>query len=118
MDADAQDWSDAAPATPRAVDGLPRFPGVQVGGSSGSADVPPARPPSPPHGGPPEPPPVPAPVVDPADFLQIARWGFFGITPRQADKHPPFGRFEARCPYHRRNLLTGCKKEVRVEGPE
>ncbi len=33
--------------------------------------------------------------------LKRGRWGCFTVTPKQKEKAPPFGGYQARCVYHR-----------------
>ena len=41
-------------------------------------------------------------------------WGCFRFTPVAKGEH---GYYQARCPFHRRNLRTDCKQELPVLGP-
>ena len=84
-----------------------------------------AEPPLPPPAGPPPPPPPPpANIVEPAaagvprplagrEHLEEGEgylWGPFRLTPK------PGGAWQARCPFHRLNRKTGCKKSLGVAG--
>ena len=46
--------------------------------------------------------------------MKTTQWGHFRITPKQPSKTNKFGGWQASCPYHRRNDVTGCKKYIAV----
>lgn len=47
------------------------------------------------------------------------RWGVFAITAKQlGTANGAFGSYQAaRCPFHAKSKITGCKKTIRIEGP-
>ena len=45
---------------------------------------------------------------------EIMLWGCFRISHLVATKNRPHGAFEARCPWHRKNNRSGCKKYARL----
>jgi len=44
------------------------------------------------------------------------RWGCFTISINTSGQYP-FGAYEGSCPWHAKNLSTGCKKIQRIRGP-
>jgi len=46
--------------------------------------------------------------------LRRTQWGIFRVTPKHPGSANKYGGWEATCPYHRRNDLTGCKKYIAV----
>ena len=40
------------------------------------------------------------------------KWGVFTITPRQATTRCRFGSWTANCPFHKKSIKSGCKKEM------
>ena len=54
-----------------------------------------------------------------ADILRSSRWGVSGITPKQPGSAGSgrFGGWEARCPFHKLNDKSGCKRFLRITGP-
>ena len=53
------------------------------------------------------------------NMLASSTWGCFRITPKQPGSAGggTFGGFEGACRFHKRSLVTGCKKFVSVKGP-
>lgn len=49
--------------------------------------------------------------------LRGGKWGVFGITPKQAGQGGKWGGYQARCPFHAKNPMTGCKRFFRLDGP-
>ena len=50
----------------------------------------------------------------PEVVLRSGAWGCFRITPKTRSG---FGGFQARCPWHRKNASTDCKKFISLSGP-
>eukprot|EP00971_Amphidinium_carterae_P352655 6492690-Amphidinium_carterae.2 len=78
----------------------------------------------------PPPPPLPPPAEPPVEELQAelhavapdlllegGAWGGFRISVKQAGKQSAFGGFECKCPWHRLNDNSDCKKLFSVRGP-
>ena len=60
---------------------------------------------------------VPAPAIsleDLADIRKTTYWGCFRLTPKAATRTRPFGHWEAACPFHKLNDVTGCKRTLPV----
>ena len=51
-----------------------------------------------------------------SELEKPSAWGCFRITPKQPSKSRKHGGFEARCPFHRRNDVTECKKYIALKG--
>lgn len=50
--------------------------------------------------------------------LRSGMWGIFRITPkRPGTANGPHGSYQARCPFHAKSKVTGCKKTLRIDGP-
>ena len=65
---------------------------------------------------PPSPHAVPRPPRVPFEGLSKQEFGCFTVTPEASGgKH---GGFRVRCPWHRKNAKTDCKRWFRVKGPE
>jgi hypothetical protein len=47
----------------------------------------------------------------------LGRWGCFSISVKQHSLRCPYGAFEGSCPWHRKNIITGCKKIQCISGP-
>jgi hypothetical protein len=66
---------------------------------------------------------VPAPAEQHGLLLPLppltgpGRWGCFSLSVKQPSLRCPYGAFEGSCPWHRKNILTGCKKIQRISGP-
>ena len=55
------------------------------------------------------------------DHVQVpllGRWGVFSLGRRKASAMVPWGGIECLCPLHARNTRTGCKKFIRILGPQ
>ena len=57
---------------------------------------------------------VPPPALPDDDqaavILRTGKFGVFTLTPKQPSRRYTFGGFQARCPFHARSKVTGCKK--------
>ena len=56
-------------------------------------------------------------VVPDAEILEHLRTGFFGVFRLTPTKGTKFGGYEAECPFHKRNEVSGCKKRISMSGP-
>eukprot|EP00974_Lingulodinium_polyedra_P083135 8050680-Lingulodinium_polyedra.AAC.1 len=60
----------------------------------------------------------PAPdVEEPLAELVGDYWGCFRITPRLPSAQWPCGGWQATCPFHARNAITGCKRYLPIPEP-
>ena len=46
---------------------------------------------------------------------RVASGGSFTFSRKQPKSAPPYGGYEAACKFHRKNLVTGCKRFIRIE---
>ncbi len=54
------------------------------------------------------------PVADLEAVLRYGSWGVFRFTPKQpGGQGGLFGGYQASCPFHRKNISTGCKRFLR-----
>lgn len=60
--------------------------------------------------------PPPAPGLPAGIERRRSYWGPFRLTPKPPTATDRFGRWEASCPFHRKNTRTGCKKSDMVLG--
>ncbi len=60
---------------------------------------------------------APAGAAEVDDVLSGLRWGPFVITPKQPSKGHKYGGWQARCPFHKKSSVTGCKKFASIWGP-
>ena len=120
-DEDACGGDAVTPACPAIPEALP--PAAPAPASPVVPSPPPAPSPATPEALPPAAP-APAPaavsaalgVADIVRALRAKKVGAFQITPRQADIRPPFGGWQAACPFHKLNDKSGCKKWFGLEG--
>ena len=49
-------------------------------------------------------------------FLVKGHFGVFSIIPKQAATAPPWGGYQATCPFHKKNDKTGCNRFVSLGG--
>ena len=57
---------------------------------------------------------------DDPSFSYSTKWwggGLFRITPLPTKPTEPFGRWEADCPFHRKNTKSGCRRSLKVQKP-
>ena len=54
-------------------------------------------------------------AADLADIRKTNYWGCFTLTPVAKGR---FGRWQAACPFHRKNDVTNCKRSIKVLGPD
>ncbi len=51
-----------------------------------------------------------------AEILRSGTWGAFRLTAKQAGgTNGEFGGYQARCPFHRKNASTDCKRYLRLK---
>eukprot|EP00972_Heterocapsa_arctica_P016728 2467428-Heterocapsa_arctica.AAC.1 len=51
-------------------------------------------------------------------MLPMGRYGIFTISPKQPGRQAgPHGGYQVRCPFHRLNAKSECKKYLRIAGP-